>query len=186
MKVKGVTVGIVAVALLVGVLSGCDTSTTDTTETEVGATEAQEVTATKAAETEETEKSALAPSAMAVNPIAPLEPDTKIVLMGSGFEPGQEVALVLYVREAGEVFRSDLTYAAEPQPVADDTGAWVTSWGDFERWVGKKLIGQGVFTISVADPTAGYKPLTSVPVAFYDSSKPQEEWPSWAKFGMAD
>jgi len=41
------------------------------------------------------------------------------------------------------------------------------------------LIKEGVYTITVTD--GEYNFLASAAVAFYDATKPEEEWPGWVK-----
>ncbi len=117
-----------------------------------------------------------APTVVVVDPILKLDKKTQVVIMGAGFEPGQEIHLL--VTDVNGV-RADVGATLDPEPVANEVGAWATAWTGAGRYISKKLIKEGVYTITVTD--AEYNALASVAVAFYDAKKPEEEWPGWAK-----
>jgi len=121
-------------------------------------------------------KSEPAPTVMVATPILKLDKKAQVVIMGAGFEPGQEIHLV--VTDVNGV-RADVGATLDPEPVANEIGAWATAWTGCGRYISKKLIKEGVYTIAVTD--GEYNALASVAVAFYDAEKPEEEWPGWAK-----
>jgi len=115
------------------------------------------------------------PTVTVVTPVAELHKNTDIVIMGTGFESEQEVRLVVTTVDG---IRSDIGARLKPEPIANESGAWITVW-DCNRFVGKKLLAEGVFTITATDNE--YYTLAYASVAFYDVGKPEEEWPAWAK-----
>ena len=118
-----------------------------------------------------------APTVVVGEPVLELSGEVKVVIMGAGFEPGQEIHLIATIRGA----RSDIGFLLDPEPVVNETGAWITAWGP-ESYASRKMLTEGAVTIEVTD--ADYVTIANGVVAFYDPSKPQEEWPSWAT-GMA-
>jgi hypothetical protein len=99
--------------------------------------------------------------AMVTEPVVvPLDEKGKAIFMGSGFQPGQEVRL-LFKTPDGVV--ADIGYALDPQPVANDRGAWSTEWS-YGRFVQKKLVSEGVYAVEVAD--TNYNVLATAPVYF--------------------
>jgi len=107
-------------------------------------------------------------------PVMELDKKAQAVIMGSGFEPGQEVRVLFITMDGG---RSDIGYSLDPEPVANEAGAWATAWTECgSRYIKKGLIGEGIYTIIVTD--SEYNTLASAPIAFYDAG--QEELPSWA------
>ena len=109
-------------------------------------------------------------------PVLEIGKKTQVVIMGSGFEPGQEVNLLFTTMDG---VRADIGYALDPAPVANDLGAWAAAWTGAGRYCSKKLIKEGVYTITATD--GEYNALATASVAFYDAGKPEEEWPGWAK-----
>ena len=94
-------------------------------------------------------------------PRVPLDNEAEAVIMGKGFQPGQEVFLV--ITDANGV-QSDIEYAIKPIPKADAAGAWSTTWS-CGRYVKKKLVREGTFVITAV--STKYEPLTSTQVTFY-------------------
>ena len=179
--VKRLMIGIIVTAVLGLLLAGCaaEEETTTTTEAETTTTTEGEA-ATGNEETQQSAETGAEPSIAAASSVVPLSEDTKVVLTGAGFEPGQEIHILIATNQEGLEAISDLTYACDQQPVANSAGAWVTSWGDFARWyVSKEWIVEGVYSIVAADAKNNFLATTSV--AFYDPEKPQEEWPAWAQ-----
>jgi len=176
---KRLMIGIIVTAVLALLLGGCGAGeeTTTTTEAAVDTTEA--TTSTTVSEETQTPKTVPAPSVAAFPAVQGLSEDAEIVLMGSGFEPGQEVRFLVATNQEGLEAVSDYTYAADPAPVANDSGAWVTTFGAMGRLADKGVIAEGVYNIVVTD--AGNNPLATVAVAFFDAEKSQEEWPTWAQ-----
>ncbi len=98
---------------------------------------------------------------------------SKIAIMGSGFEAGQQVHLLL--RDNNGIV-SEVAGALDPAPVANNNGNWGTVFtvGDFS-----KVASTGVFSVIAADEN--YTFLTSAPLGFYVAKDPREKWPSWAQ-----
>ena len=95
-----------------------------------------------------------------VTPEVALSKKATVDLKGMGFTPNQEVAL-LFVDVNGVT--SDITFAVDPQPVADQNGAWAATW-DCGRFVSRKLIKAGTYTIKAADED--YNVLAEATVTF--------------------
>lgn len=70
-----------------------------------------------------------------------------VTVSGKGFEPGSEI-MVLFTTVDG--VQSDIGYALTPVPVADAAGTWQAEWA-YGRFVKKKLVEQGSYTMSVVD-----------------------------------
>ena len=113
------------------------------------------------------------PNVVIANPVCALS--TPLVIMGSGYEPGQEVNLILSLPDGNQM---DIGYALDTgaSPVANELGAWATAW-DNSRWVKKKIVTQGVYTITATD--TDYIALATAPFGFYDPES--EELPAWAQ-----
>ena len=94
-------------------------------------------------------------------PRVPLDGKAEAVIMGKGFQPGQEVFLV--ITDANGV-QSDIEYALKPVPKADAAGAWSTTWS-CGRYVKKKLVKEGTFVITAVNTK--YEPLASTEVTFH-------------------
>ena len=105
------------------------------------------------------------PTVMAGTPVVKMSKKSVVVIMGTGFKPGQEVRILFTTRDG---VRADIGYALKPQPVANKVGAWATTW-KCGRFVRKKLIKQGAYTLTVTD--AEYNPIAHAPVAFVKAKK---------------
>ncbi len=117
------------------------------------------------------------PEATVINPVSKLERNVMFVVIGSGFEPGQEVHFLLLEPTFGTT--TDLDWSVDPKPVvANDSGAWIVTW-DTDRYVQRKLVVAGVYSILVTD--SDFNTLTTTAFAFWDAEKPPEEWPIWAQ-----
>ncbi len=93
-------------------------------------------------------------------PIVTMSKKAKVGLSGQGFKPGEEVAILL---TAVDGVVSDIGFALDPQPVADKSGAWTTTW-KCGRFIQKKLIKAGTYTLKAAD--ADYNVLAEATVTF--------------------
>ena len=120
------------------------------------------------------------PKLVIADPVAEMDADTVVVILGSGFEPGEEVSLVLSTPEG---YKIDIAYAldGEASPVANELGAFVTSWelgriGSRVMASGRGGYGDGAYLITATD--TDYVALTTVPVAFYEVD---DEVPRWAQ-----
>jgi len=89
-----------------------------------------------------------------------LSKKAEVVIMGTGFQPGQEINLVFI---NGEGLKADIEHALKPIPKPDKTGSWKTTWSA-GRFVDKKLVGEGAFRILVFD--GDYNQLAHTVVGF--------------------
>ena len=173
---KRLTLSILVTAVLAAVLVGCSSSEETTT------TESESATGTE--ETEQAVEASVAPSVMASPAVQALGEDIEVVLVGAGFEPGQELRFLVTTNQEGLEAVSDLTYDSDPEPVANSEGAFVTAWAAMGRLADKGVITEGVYSVVVADTENN--PLATVAVAFYDSEKPAEEQPAWANPSLTE
>ena len=118
------------------------------------------------------------PKLEAANPVT--EMGEIVVFLGSGFEPGQEVNLVLSTPDG---YKIDIAYAldGETSPVANEIGAFVTSWepGRIASRVmasGRGGYGDGAYIITATD--TDYVTLATAVMAFYEAD---DEMPRWAQ-----
>ncbi len=102
----------------------------------------------------------LGPKVVIGTPVVKMSKQSKVVILGSGFKPGQEIRL-LFTTDDG--LQSDIGYALSPDPKANKNGAWATTWSA-GRYVGRKLVKQGAYVISATD--ADYKIIDQAPVSF--------------------
>lgn len=149
---KNMLFKVLAVSLVIGLISltGCATMK--------GKEAAKE-------EAMQADNGALGPVAFVATPNVAMDKKAKMVIMGTGFKPGQE--LVLLFTDANGVL-TDIGYALKPAPKADATGTWGTTWS-CGRFISKKLIKKGAYTITVAD--SDYNTLAVAPVNFYAKEK---------------
>lgn len=68
-----------------------------------------------------------------------MDKEPMVVIKGTGFQPGQEVAILLTTDDGIE---TDIGYALKPAPKADNSGAWTTNWS-CERFIKRKLVKAG-------------------------------------------
>jgi hypothetical protein len=88
------------------------------------------------------------------------EKESKVKLKGTGFTPDQEV-MILFTD--GNGIRTDVGWALKTQPKADANGMWETIW-DAKRFMQKKMIKEGAYTITVTD--AEYNDIDAKEVQF--------------------
>lgn len=98
-----------------------------------------------------------------VEVVSPVKMDKKAetTIKGQGFQPGQEVNLLFTAKDGIE---SDIGYALEPAPKADESGTWSTTWkcGGF---IARKLVMEGKsYKIAVTD--GDYNPIAHTFVSF--------------------
>ena len=101
------------------------------------------------------------PTVVMGTPRVPLDKKAEAVIMGKGFQPGQEVFIL--ITDANGI-QSDIEYALKPIPKADADGAWTTTWS-CGRYVRKKLVKEGAHVLTVV--STQYEPLASTKVTFY-------------------
>ncbi len=109
---------------------------------------------------------------LVVSPAAvPLAKTSNLVILGSGYKPGQELN-ILFNDGFGSIG------ALEDMVKADDKGNFVTSWtlGNYSR---AGILPQGVTLIMTADEN--FNVIASAPVAFANTSADFSKWPKWAK-----
>lgn len=106
-----------------------------------------------------------------------------VTILGSGFEPGETVYLVINAGVAGSV---DIEYELEGgvSPVVNDVGAFVTAW--IPDRIAARVIagsrggpGNGAYTIMATD--TDYNTLTTTPIALYEVPKDGSALPAWAQ-----
>jgi len=98
-------------------------------------------------------------------PIVKADKKAEVVIMGSGFQPGQEIKLLVTYPDG---MKSDIGYALKPEPKPDATGTWSTTWSA-GRPVSKKLIPPGPCRITVTD--GDYNPIATSVVFFEKAEK---------------
>ena len=111
----------------------------------------------------------LAAKVMVANPYQKLDSKAKVTIVGTGFKPGQEVSLLF---TSADGVQADIGYALKPAPKANKIGSWVTTWS-CGRFIKKKLIKKGAYTITVTD--SDYNVITHAPVAFYAVKKAKKK-----------
>ncbi len=111
------------------------------------------------------------PTISVSSPVMVLDKNAKLVILGSGYRPGQEVT-VLFQDALGV-----LTNVPETA-VANERGSWAMVW-EMKDYVDKKIIGDGVYAIMAAD--AKYNIFATTAVGFIDASKDPKDQPAWAK-----
>ncbi len=92
-----------------------------------------------------------------------------VVIMGTGFKPKEEIR-ILFTTPDG--LQSDIGYALKPQPKPGKSGTWGTTWSA-GRYVARKLIKGGVYTVTAAD--GDYNPIASTVVTFVNPAKKKKK-----------
>ena len=101
------------------------------------------------------------PTIMAATPNVKMDKKTKITFLGTGFQPGEELNILLTTTDG---VRSDIGYLLKPKPKANKIGAWVATWS-CGRYISRKLVKEGAYSITVTD--SAYNVLAHTPIAFY-------------------
>ncbi len=131
-----------AIIFLVGSLAGC---------AHMGSGTAQEGMAVKTGP---------GPTIVLDNPMVKITKTAKVAIIGSGFEPGQEIRVLLIPHDN---VMTDLVDDLNPYPVPNKIGAWVTTWTCGAHM--QDNIREGAYEIKVT--TMDYKVLAKTPIAFY-------------------
>ena len=101
-----------------------------------------------------------APTVEVMSPVK-MSKKATTTIKGQGFKPGQEVNLLFTAKDGIE---SDIGYALEPAPKADESGAWSTTW-KCGRFIARKLVLEGKsYKIAVTD--GEYNPIAHTFVSF--------------------
>ena len=108
-------------------------------------------------------------SLILVTPEVDLAKETKVKLKGTGFEPGQAL-VILFTDQNGVPL--DIGWALKPEPKADASGEWATTW-NAKRYIQKKMIKAGEYTLSVTD--ADYNELDSKTIKFVGKFKKKKK-----------
>jgi len=106
-----------------------------------------------------------APTFVVTTPIVELVAGGRVLMYGTGFEPKQEIRLLLKDPGGG---LSGINSAVSPDAVANADGAWATAW-TYTQYLNSLTPGTGM--LSVVDNE--YKVLYSAPVHFLPKPKPK-------------
>jgi len=88
-----------------------------------------------------------------------------VVIMGTGFKPGQEVRILIITQDGVE---TDIWSRMKPAPKADATGTWASTW-NAGQYVSRKLIKDGVYKIAATDDN--YILIAHAPIFFQKPKK---------------
>lgn len=111
----------------------------------------------------------MGPTLMIATPLVKMDKKSEVVIMGTGFKPGQEV-FILFTTADG--YPSDIGYALKPQPKADDTGSFACTWSA-GRYVSKGFITGGAYKVEVTDTE--FTPLAHSVVFFMPEKKEKKK-----------
>jgi hypothetical protein len=100
------------------------------------------------------------PAIVAANPLIKIEKNAKVVIIGSGFKPGQEIRILFKPLDG---IYGDLGYALKPYPVPNKVGAFVTTWTCGRHL--RKNIKESAYSLTVT--TMDYMVLAQTPIAFF-------------------
>ena len=93
-------------------------------------------------------------------PIVKLDKKSKVIIMGTGFEPGQEPRMLIITPDGME---TDIAGYMKPAPKADATGTWASTWS-LSYYVRKKLVTAGACKITATD--FDYNPIAHTAIFF--------------------
>ena len=102
-------------------------------------------------------------------PLVKIEKKVSVILMGSGFKPGEELSML--ITDASGL-RTDIGYALKPELKADATGTWATTW-DASDFLKEKMVNPGPCKIVVTD--AEYNPVAHTVVFFQEAEKKDDK-----------
>lgn len=111
----------------------------------------------------------LGPTITMGTPLVKMSDKATVVIMGTGFKPGQYIRIIFTTSDGQD---ADIGYALKPEPKADNTGTWGTTWSA-GRFVKKEMITGGVYKISVADDD--FNTIAQAPVFFQKPEKKAKE-----------
>ena len=99
------------------------------------------------------------PTVVTDKPVQKWDKKGKITVLGSGFDEGQELHL-MFTDATG--VRVDFTsYSVSPAVEVNENGAFAGQWKGLGRFISKKLLKAGAYSIEVTD--ADYNILASTP-----------------------
>ena len=107
--------------------------------------------------------------------VVPLDSKSQVVIMGSGFQPGQSISILINDKFGN---LSNMTNDLDPELVISEDGCWVSTWS-LGRYASRGMMIEGVYSVRVQDESLAI--LASAPVAFVDAEKPRDQWPTWAQ-----
>ncbi|MFC2039572.1 hypothetical protein ACFLTW_00180 [Chloroflexota bacterium] len=124
--------------------------------------------------------SGASPVLTVANPVS--EMGDTVVILGSGYEPGQTVNIVLNTGDS----KIDIAYAltGEASPVANERGAFVTAFTPgriASRVLAAKRGGPSTGAYSFAATDEDYVAMATTPIAFWEAAPEGEELPGWAQ-----
>ena len=97
-----------------------------------------------------------------------------ISILGSGFAPQQPVELNIELNGVPV----NMTGMLKPEPVANETGAFATTWPMSSRMYRKSVLGKsGLWTITAVDSNGA--PLASAPFGVCDTKQAKEKREPW-------
>jgi hypothetical protein len=108
------------------------------------------------------------PTVVVANPMVKIEKNAQLVIIGSGFNPGQELRILF--KPLDGVF-GDIGYALKPYPVPNKHGNWVTTWTCGRHL--NKNIKESAYHLTVT--TMEYDFLAQTPIAFYKEKPPEKK-----------
>ena len=108
------------------------------------------------------------PTVVVANPMVKIEKNAALVIMGSGFKPGQEIRVLF--KPLDGVF-GDIGYALKPYPKPNKYGNWVTTWKCGRHL--RKNIKESAYNLTVF--TMEYDFLAQTPIAFYKEKPPEKK-----------
>ena len=94
-----------------------------------------------------------------------LSSKTRVAIMGSGFQPGQEIRLLISHAD-GSI--SDIGSQLKPEPVANEFGVWATTW-TVGRYSKSKIAKAGIYTLKACN--TDYQVLATAPFGYYSPKK---------------
>lgn len=97
-----------------------------------------------------------------------------IAIVGSGFMPRQPVELNIDINGVPV----NMTGMLEPEPIANDRGAFATTWPMNKRMYGKTVLNKsGLWTITAVDSNGA--PLASAPMGICDPKQAKDKREPW-------
>lgn len=115
------------------------------------------------------DKGALKPVVVVGTPNVAMDKKASVVIMGTGFQPG--AAITILITDANGVL-TDIGSELKPEPKADATGTWGTTW-NAGRYISKKIIKKGAYTFQITD--SDYNPIALAPVNFFEKPKKEDK-----------